>query len=143
VVDEDGRSIYVLEYTRPSDTVLGALGAGAARKETKYQIIIDALAEYAQQGWTVTLFPLPVGERGTLREDHWGPALEALGVPTTLHSRLLNQVAAISIRATHLLHLCRHQRLRAPQHTRLQNRRREFAEMRWGEYPPDIGVAAA
>jgi hypothetical protein len=141
LIDEESRCICILEYTRPSDTVIGALGEGAHRKEVKYRRVVDALTEYSEAGWEVAHFPLPVGVRGTLSPDHWTPALEMLGIPTAKHRGLLNRVAAISIRASHLLHVCRHQRLRAPQTTTLRHRRREFAETRWGTYPSEVAVA--
>ncbi len=141
IVDPDQRSVIVLEYTRPSDTAPGQLHEAADRKTRKYAVILRALRRYARAGWRTKLFPLPVGVRGTLSEDHWGPALEELGIPENKRKRLLQSIALASVRAVHLLHLCRHQLLRAPEHSTLRGRRREFAMARWGRHLPEIGAA--
>eukprot|EP00961_Rhodomonas_salina_P148507 1999143-Rhodomonas_salina.1 len=78
VVDARRKSIFILEYTRPSDTRRHALWDAAAIKTEKYQVLLQSLLPYARAGWNVHLFQLPVGVRGTLHRSHWILMLEAL-----------------------------------------------------------------
>eukprot|EP00961_Rhodomonas_salina_P242181 3271746-Rhodomonas_salina.1 len=59
VVDARRKWIFILEYTRPSDTRRHALWDAAAIKTEKYQVLLQSLRPYARAGWNVRLFPLP------------------------------------------------------------------------------------
>ncbi len=60
-VNTEKKHICILEYSRLSDTRPVALHEAAYRKTDKYQVLLAALRHYTERGWTVTLFPLPVG----------------------------------------------------------------------------------
>ncbi len=61
VIQQKASIMMVLEYTRPSDTVPGALQEAVARKTRKYAVICSVLLLYVDSGWQVLIFPLPVG----------------------------------------------------------------------------------
>ncbi len=84
------------------------------------------------RGWTVTLFPLPVGVRRSLLFEHWVPALEALEIPKTKFLGVLHQAAVASVKALHALHLCRHMQHLVPEKVSSRYLRREYAKEVWG-----------
>eukprot|EP00961_Rhodomonas_salina_P229145 3097018-Rhodomonas_salina.1 len=59
VVDAHRKWIFILEYTRPSDTRRHAIWEAAAAKTEKYQVLLQSLKPYTRAGWNVRLFPLP------------------------------------------------------------------------------------
>jgi hypothetical protein len=137
-IDKVKKVICILEYTCPSDTRVEALCMAAARKTFKYQVLQAALRHYRTAGWRVYLFQLPVGVRGSLLHAHWIPALEALAISQKHFREILQVAATASVRATHLLHVCRHKRHRAPETVSLRYRVREYAKESWGPLPPPI-----
>ncbi len=137
-VDTEKKRICILEYSRPSDTRPEALHEAAHRKTDKYQVLLAALHHYIERGWTVTLLPLPVGVRGSLLLQHWVPALETLEIPKNKIQRVLQQAAAASVKALHMLHLCRHKRHRIPETVSSRYKRREYAKEVWGPTLPSI-----
>ncbi len=104
-VDAVRKHICILEYFRPSATRPEALHEAACRKTEKYQVLLAALHHYTEGGWTVTLFPLPVGVQGSLLFEHWVPALETLKIPKTKFRGVLHQAAMALLKAVHTLHL--------------------------------------
>jgi hypothetical protein len=110
VIDKAAKVICILEYTLQSDTQIEALYMAAARKTSKYQVLQAALQNYRTAGWRVHLFQLPVGVSGSLLHAHWIPALETLGVPRAHFREILQAAATASVRAMHMLHVCRHKR---------------------------------
>jgi hypothetical protein len=137
-VDREKKRICILEYSRPSDTRPEALYEAANRKVAKYQILLAALGHYTERGWTVDLFPLPVGVRGSLLFQHWVPALETLEIPKHKIRGVLQQAAAASVKALHVLHLCRHKRRKIPETVSRRYKQREYAKEVWGPSLPSI-----
>ncbi len=69
--------------------------------------------------------------------------MEALGIPKQHFREILQVAATAEVRATHMLHVCRHKRRKAPETNTLLHQVREYAKERWGPVPPLIQLDTA
>jgi len=143
IIDDVNRTITILELSRPSDSFVDVVYLSAHRKSVKYSLILDALSEYRREGWTISFHPLIIGIRGSLINDDWDAALQAIRIPQPQsHNRIRATVAKLSMAELHTVHLCRHKRRQYALPTRQFQRCRDQALATIPAFPPSISTAA-
>jgi hypothetical protein len=107
LVSHNHKRIAIVDLCRPSDVHTAQLLAAAVRKQQAYLPLQEALRFYADQGWTIHVFPWVVGIRCMIDPSHVHALLKFLELPNRHWQTAVERTVLASVRAFSFLHKVR------------------------------------
>jgi len=106
-VSVEHKRIALVDLCRPADDHTHQLVAAGARKQKRYSPLVEALADYSNQGWVVHVFPWIVGIRGMIIPQHILALMEFVAIPKKYWHKAVERTVLASVRALYFLHRVR------------------------------------
>ena len=98
------KRIALVDLSRPADGHPQLLITAGVRKQQRYSPLVEALAQYSDNGWVIHVFPWVVGIRGMVDPQSINALLGFLEIPKKHWQTAVERTVLASVRALHFLH---------------------------------------
>ena len=98
------KRIALVDLSRPADGHPQLLITAGVRKQQRYSPLVEALAQYSDNGWVIHVFPWVVGIRGMVDPQSINALLGFLEIPKKHWQTAVERTVLASVRALYFLH---------------------------------------